>query len=204
MDHKFTKVENEIIILKIVNDTIDSMINHSLLELRGEENAMEVYFHSSIHQEMFNIILVDFLSIFDIELSRKKQTCLELLGDICTESCFNIKNSIGLLKDSVEVLKAWLDNEIEFDVYFQKLEKTLLFKIKRIEFLRICGNISKHNLGRLTKQASLIRKIFERNNIDITELERLIIMEAIYVKCLIILNGEFINICYLNLIVQTK
>ena len=58
-------IEQEIIILKAVKELIDSMVNFELMSLVGDDPDSNILFKSSIHQKLFNIILVDFLSRTD-------------------------------------------------------------------------------------------------------------------------------------------
>ncbi len=52
--------------------------------------------------------------------------------------------------------------------------------IKRIEFLKTCGNISKHNFSRLSGVVRELIGIFERNNIEISFEDALLILEEFY------------------------
>lgn len=58
----FSPIEWELIALKALTDSLDSMLNHAVLTLRGNDPNTEIVFESSIHQRLFTILLVDFLA----------------------------------------------------------------------------------------------------------------------------------------------
>jgi len=59
-----------------------------------------------------------------------------------------------------------LEDFIEVEVWFPSLELKETLKIKRVEFIKICGNISKHNFTRLSNVTSNIKSILQRHNIN--------------------------------------
>jgi hypothetical protein len=64
--------------------------------------------------------------------------------------------------------------------WFPTINKAIALKITRIEFIKICGNISKHNILGLSRQAKTIQEIFDKNNVPIELTEALLIMEEFY------------------------
>ena len=58
---EFTKIEREVIGLWIATQALDSVVNHVLLKLVGWENPKEIHFETLVHQQLFNILLLDFL-----------------------------------------------------------------------------------------------------------------------------------------------
>lgn len=58
-------------------------------------------------------------------------------------------------------------SKIEKEVIFLKAVNELIVSIKRVEFLRMCRNISKHNFSRLLVTAKEHEHFFNRNCIDI-------------------------------------
>jgi hypothetical protein len=53
-------------------------------------------------------------------------------------------------------------------------------QIKRAEFIKICENISKHNMLGLDRQAKTIALIFKRNGVDIELTQALLLIEEFY------------------------
>ncbi len=66
-------IESEVILLKAVNEHINDMVNHSLLEIRGKYPEQMIMFHDSPHRTLFFIRLVDFLSSTDAKGPCQKQ-----------------------------------------------------------------------------------------------------------------------------------
>lgn len=160
-------IEAEIISLRAIIEMINSMVNKAMIELRGKDPDTELVFHTFIHQKLFYIILVDFLSPFDSNLVGKKGAAVDLLKSICEEPSFEFENSMAFLKESVTVFSDWINKEIVREkTWFPAINRELDLKIKRWEFIKICGNISKHNFARLTGTYTLLKNILKRNGVS--------------------------------------
>ena len=177
---QFVEIELEVITLKAINEAIDSMINHTVLELRGSDPDTEVWFHTATHHKFFSIMLVDFLSDLDEKLVGTKTSCLGILLEICDKPKFNLSESVTQLRDSVADLRSWLETEVTIPVWLSSIDKNLDLKILRFEFLRICGNISKHGFARLTKTSRELVLILKRNGVAIDEQDSLLILDDFY------------------------
>ena len=147
----------EVINLKAIVDTIDLIINPEVVQV----NNRQAYFKTETHQKFFNIILLDFLSPLDGNLSGQKMSCLEHLINICKNPNFNNQNSICLLKSTSTKFKSWLDKEIKVDFWIPSIGKQCKVKLQRKEFIKICGNISKHNFARLTREGKNLQSIIK-------------------------------------------
>jgi len=176
----FTEIEHEIILLKTINGAIDSMVNHSIFELRGADPSTEVWFHTAIHQKFFNIMLVDYLSGPDEMLAQTKGSFLSQLLEICDKPQFNVNGSVAQLRDSSLALKSWLDTEVMIKTWLPSIEKNLDLKILRSDFLRISGNISKHSPSRLTRTSKELASILKRNGVAVDEQDSLLILDDFY------------------------
>jgi hypothetical protein len=122
-------------------------------------------------------MLVDFLSNLDGGIFGKSISCLRVLQNICKNPLFNDNSSIHFLNESVETFRNWLEMNVTVDVWFPSVDIEASFKIRRIEFIKICGNIFKHGLGRLTKTAKDLRQIFNDNGYTIDEEQSLLALE---------------------------
>jgi hypothetical protein len=182
--YKYSEIEQEAINLEIINESIDSTVNYEVFEVRGDSTNSEIYFHTAIHQRFFNIILLDFLSNTDENLTGLKKSCLDILREICSNPRFNKdEKSIEKLRFPVDILKNWLEQQITVPTWLPSIDKNIKLNIRRIEFIKICGNISKHHFARLTKQTSKnLINIFKRNEIDITQKESLMILDDFYTR----------------------
>jgi hypothetical protein len=66
---------------------------------------------------------------------------------------------------------------VTVDVLFPSVDIEASFIIRRIEFIKICGNIFKHGLVRLTKTAKDLCQIFNDNGYTIDEEQSLLALE---------------------------
>jgi hypothetical protein len=174
-------IEKEIIYLLAIKQFIDEMVNFEVINPLGEGPEVEVHFKSMTHQKFFNIILVDFLSCADAQILGEKQPYLRALASICENPSFNQNNSIENLKKSTQNFRDWLTKEFTVEkIWFPSINLETNLSIKRMEFIKICGNISKHNFSRLSGVAKDIIEIFERNKITLDEEEALVIFEEFY------------------------
>lgn len=178
--NNFTLQEYEVISLKILIDTIDSMVNYEVLELGGSDPDVTVYFSTSTHQKYFYIMLVDFLSKADELLTGAAYNCVELLENISKNPQFNKNSSISSFKTASNIFKSWLDQEVTVDTWLPGIKKQCSLKLKREEFIVVCGNISKHHFARLTRISKKIKKILEKNGVDIPSHDSLLVLSDFY------------------------
>jgi len=177
---KFTATEKEVIILKAAIELIDSMVNFEVFNLLGDDPHSSIGFRTMTHQKYFNIILLDFLSCFDEKLLGKKQPYLEAIKTICQFPNFNKNNSIKNLKISTEDFIIWLEQEVQVKTELPSIDNITSLLIKRIEFIKICGNISKHNFTRLSGVAKKLINILKQNSINITFEDSLLFLDYFY------------------------
>jgi CRISPR/Cas system endoribonuclease Cas6 (RAMP superfamily) len=65
-------------------------------------------------------------------------------------------------------------------IWLPSIELETNLSIKRIEFIKICGNISKHNFSRLSGVVCELIEIFKRNNINLKDEDALLILGEFY------------------------
>ena len=181
----FTDIEQEVIFLKASSETIDSIVNHEMLTLSGGEEAGEALFKSATHQRLFNIILVDFLSKSAKEVTGKSNSylgalALGALAEICEKPNFNQHDSVKSLKRAVIAFKKWLEHEIKVKVWLSSIELKTKLKVLRQEFIKICGNISKHNFSRLSKTVDDLKNILSRSAVELSDEDGLLIIDDFY------------------------
>jgi len=164
----FTKVERKVIGLWIATQALDSMVNHVLLKLVGQENPKEVRFETLVHQQLLNILLLDFLENVNFKLTNVQGSCVELLEEICHLASFNNSGSVNFLHEPLQKLKDWLETVITVETFFPSINRTIFLEIKRKDSLYICGNMSKHNVSRLTRGAAKrLREVLQRHNVRV-------------------------------------
>lgn len=146
----------------------------------GKVLRLRLFSKTSIHQKIFIILLVDFLSKSSQEVTGKNLSLLEGLIQIGKAPCLGKKASCRQLRTAVSVFKRWLDKEIKVPCYFPSIEHNGVLKLKRLEFIMICGDISKHSFARLNRRARDLKMILERNKKEIRTGEALALLDAFY------------------------
>jgi hypothetical protein len=179
---KFTNIEKEVIFLKAITWLIESMVNFEIIDLLGNDPHSEIRFKSMTHQKYFNIILLDFLSCSDKKVLGEQQSYLRTIRAICQSPNFNKSNSIKNLAVSTREFIDWLEQEIQTETWLPSIDTNAILSIKRIEFIKICGNISKHNFSRLSGVAKELIGLFKRNTIGITFEDALLVLDDFYQK----------------------
>src|SRR5262249_44565199 len=144
----FTSVEREVVLLKAIHELVGSMVNFELLSLLGEDPNTQVLFKSDVHHRFFNILLADFLSQTDTRNPFERTSYLDALQSITRNPSFNMNSSIGSLRRATQELKSWLDQELQIEVWLPSIETSAMLNISRTRFLKMCGNICKHNFLR--------------------------------------------------------
>lgn len=178
---QFNAIEKEVIFLKAVQELIDDMVNYEVVKLVGNDPDSEIHFPSLTHKRFFNIILVDFLSCSDRRILGEQSSYLTALQKICVSPYFDQNNSIsGLLKATAE-FDNWLQKEVLVEkTWLPSIDLQIDLNIKRTDFIKICGNISKHNFSRLSGVVSNIKEIFNHNNHPLNNEEALLIIGEFY------------------------
>lgn len=173
-------IDNEVVFLKAINELIDSMANFEVFELRGNDPNSSIFFRSMTHQKYFNIILVDFLSGTDRQGFVRNMTFLSSLRYICQNPSFDIKSSIVPLRTATEDFVSWLEQKVEIIAWLPSINTEAKIIISRISFIKICGNISKHNFLRSIGPATDIQNVLANSAINIGLDEALLVLEDFY------------------------
>lgn len=176
-----SNVEEEIILLKAVHELIDSMVNFEMLDIYGSDPETNILFTTGTHQRFFNIILVDFLSRTDKKAFVRQTSYIGALKNISKAPNFNVNNSVGPLKKSTYEFSDWLEQEMEVDnIWFPTIDTETNLRLTRLAFLKLCGNISKHNFLRSIGVAEDLRNILSNNGISVSLEEAVLAMEDFY------------------------
>ncbi len=166
--------------MRAVKELIDEMVNHELMTFHGENPDANIMFASTTHQRFFNIMLVDFLSKTDKRGPIKQTSYLSGLVSISNNPRFNVNGSVSALKKATIEFKKWLENVVEVEIWLPSTNKEAMIKLSRYSFLKIVGDISKHNYLRAAGVAEDIRKVFAKNEIIVNEEESLLMLSDFY------------------------
>jgi hypothetical protein len=180
----FTEIEQEAIILSAVVSMVDDMVNHSIfcpLGERREDTNLLPQTAQSLRQ--FGTFLRDFLSPvtgkgkggLPFGLPKPENgdratdhTTLYYLSRICENPL--IGRDIEHLQRIVTEFGDWLEACAMVDeVWLGNIEVKVNLRIKRIDFIRMSGDIGKHNFLRLGGQANRLRTILAENGVTIDE-----------------------------------
>ena len=171
LQSNFNQTEIETIRLCIALEAIGDIANHQLVELREVckfPGEYEVYFHESVHQQLFLIRLLDFAKeSCDSKLTGVKGSILNVLEAISSSGLFDVNGSISALQGSIESLNTWLNTKKNVRLWLPSLDVEAELSLSYLEFLTITGNHSKHNLARLTGVSNNIFKILEAHGYTI-------------------------------------
>ena len=143
-----TPVEEEVAFLKATNELIDSMVNFEMLSIYGSDPDSKLLFATRTHQRFFNIVLVDFLSRTDQRVPVRKTSYLSALRDIATQPNFSVDDSVTSFRLATNAFNDWLEQEITVDVWFPSIRLETSIQTPRHQYIKMCGDISKHNFLR--------------------------------------------------------
>ncbi|TBN14861.1 hypothetical protein EYC79_07510 [Agrobacterium cavarae] len=181
---EYSEIEQEAIVLGAVLSMVDDMVNHAIFcplgEKRHDTNLLP---QSSGSLRQFGTLLRDFLSPVTSKggsplpfglpkpapgESKTDYTTLYYLKRICMKPLIGTK--INHLSRIVEEFSGWLDTYAFVEnVRFGHIEKEVDLRIRRIDFIRMSGDIGKHNFLRLGGQAHTLRRILAENHVEIDE-----------------------------------
>ncbi|MBI3444493.1 MAG: hypothetical protein HY055_03835 [Magnetospirillum sp.] len=190
----YNNLEQEVIILEAVWGMIDDMVNREMFVLGERTSDTNLLPTTSTHQRLFNVLLVDFLSRphsrgkepmpFGLPMPPAKakgsqQSYLFYLNKIHTAPKLGAIS--GMICEPVDAFSQWLDTKAQVKkVWLPSIGLELDIDVKRIDFLKICGNIAKHNFSRLESDVSKICNILAENGLPIEAGNGYLILKEFY------------------------
>lgn len=194
METLFTPIEQEVIILKAVWELISEMVNYEMFFKPTRTSDAELRFNSSTHQRLFNVLLVDFLS--QPQRNEKKllpfnlpetpsnarlsdSTYLFYIRKICADPKLN--SAVDHIRDPLDAFGDWLDAYCLIEkVWLPSIDLETDIRVPRITFLKICGDLGKHNFARLERNVKKICKILAENQHPIDESKGYLVLPEFY------------------------
>jgi hypothetical protein len=180
MPLKLTLVEEEVVFLKATLDAIDSMVNLSVMALHGDDPNCSIMFATRIHQQYFNIGLVDFLSRTDKRGPVTPTSYLGALGRICVHPHFARGGSEHNLLASTQEFVKWLDTEITVNVWFPTIDFNAPLSVSRLEYIKMTGDLSKHNLLRAVGVAEDLQRLLKKQGVTVELEAALLALNSFY------------------------
>ncbi len=187
------ETEQEAIILNATWEMIDDMVNWAMI-VKFDEPLRTVMFETSQHARLFNILLGDFLS--DLRAFKQKPppfglrpappnarasdlTFLYHLRQICEDP--RLGSDIGALNDAVEAFATWLEQEFVAEgVNLNSIGVVADIKVQRWRYIKICGDIGKHNIARLESNAAHIRRLVSASGHPVSEQDSYLAINDFY------------------------
>lgn len=188
MSGTFSTTEQEIIALKAILEMINDMVNYQMLTNLVGSTDVSLLPTTETHQRLFNILLVDFLSAprpFPDDLLSSPARAGEIgylanLEVICLNPQLDPSRKDALEMPLHKFLN-WLNYEcVVPKVWLPSIGKELDLKVRRIDFIKICGNISKHSFPRLGGNVKRLTEIFKSNSVIITDNQSYLVLPEFY------------------------
>ena len=177
--------EREAIILNCAWEMIDDMVNWAIFEKTEQTVLSNLWFPTSQHRQLFLILLADFLSQTrgfsgrPIPLGLQEPprdttptnlTFLFHLRQVCARPILGTDASE--LSAAVEQFAAWLEREFVTEgVNLYSIDTVTNLELSRLQYIRICGDIAKHNLARLEANVKRLRDLMAVAGNPISESE---------------------------------
>lgn len=163
----FVGIEREAVVLQITVETINAMVNHEVLGFSRDASGMQVSFKSLSQQALFNVLLADLMEPVDEKLLGRRESLLATLSNVVATPLLGTAAEARCLQEAVQALVSWLEKEIPVDVWFPSIDADVILRLRRKEFISICGNVAKHNPSRLTRKAERLQKLLEAAGVTI-------------------------------------
>ena len=166
-------IEREAIILNSAWKMIDDIVNWGMFMKTEQIELTNLMFKNSSQSRLFIILLGDFLSEIRAfkgeqvplglksvpsKVSSSNLTFLFHLRQVCINPQFGTDSSS--ITTSVESFAKWLEAEFKApSVNLANIDLQVDLKITRYRYLKMCGDIAKHNLARLETNVKHLRKL---------------------------------------------
>jgi hypothetical protein len=187
-------IEQECIILNAAWIMIDDMVNWAMFVNKHSDAPTSLMFESSQHARLFNILLGDFLSQLSAfkgksiplglsavpsNAQQSDLTFLFHLRQVCRNPLLNDRASE--LTQAVEAFAAWLEQDIKVEgVNFPNIDVVADIRVSRLRYLKICGDVAKHNLARLSGNVTHIRRLLDESGHPVEEFEGFLAVENFF------------------------
>lgn len=190
----FNETEQEVIILNAIWGMIDDMVNYEMFVKTERTTDVVLTFSTPAHMRLFNVLLVDFLSQpqtpkgglvpFDLPQPPSNARCADsthlfYLRQVCTAP--KLGSDTSRIADPLDSFSDWLETEAVVErVWLPSINTELDFRICRLLFMKICGDISKHNFLRLSRNVKRLRRVLKANGHAVDEGQAYLVLPEFY------------------------
>ncbi len=156
------------------------MVNFEKKDLVGSDPDTEVHFKSTTHQRLFNVLLVDFLSRTDERGPVTKRSYLSALQTVASNPNFDTDGSVQKLREATLAFITWLEQRVTVEAWLAAIDTDTTFELSRLSFLKMCGDISKHNILRSIGVAEDLKKILAKSNVNVELTDAMLALDDFY------------------------
>jgi len=188
------ETEREAIILNSAWKMIDGMVNWAMFVKNDRTKATSLMFETSQHHRLFTILLGDFLSDIrafkgdPIPLGLKTvpsnarpsdRTFLFHLRQVCADP--KLGRFTNELSTLIEAFADWLEGDfVAPGVNLNTIGVVADLRIQRHRYIKMCGDIAKHNIARLASNVVHLRKLLEASGHAVSEQEAYLAVESFF------------------------
>jgi hypothetical protein len=177
-----TANERAAIVLQLVVESIQAIVNHEVLSFSPGSVNIQASFRSPSQAAMANVLLADMLEPVDKTLLDFEGSLLDAMIDVSNSAPFGAGDEVVRLRAAVKAWSDWLEQDIDVEVWFPSIDTNTRLNLKRREFIAICGNISKHNMSRLTRNAKRLSTLLKRNGTSVDWIDALRALDDFQVR----------------------
>jgi hypothetical protein len=177
-------IERETVILKSAWEMIDGMVNWAMFVKNDRTEPTNLMFESSQHSRLFIVLLGDFLS--EVRAFKGDPVPLGLraaptnarpsdltfifhLRQVCADP--KLGANATCLSAEIEAFADWLEGDFVAPGVNLSAIDVVDLRIGRCRYIKMCGDIAKHNLARLATNVGHLRKPLEAAGHAVSEQE---------------------------------
>jgi hypothetical protein len=169
------EIERESIILNSAWDMIDDMVNWAMFVKNDHTEPTNLTFKTSQHSRLFIILLGDFLS----EVRAFKGDPVPL--GLKTPPSGARPSDLTFIFHRIEAFAHWLEGDfVAPGVNLHAIDVVADLRVARYRYLKMCGDMAKHNLARLATNVGHLRKLLESAGHVISEQEAYLAVENFF------------------------
>lgn len=166
-------LERAAIVLQLVIESIQAIVNREVMRFSDGTVDVSVTFGGASQRSLVNVLLADMLEPVDPDLLDFEGSLLDALEAVVTPPPFGASDAGDRLQEAAAAWREWLGQEIEVTVNLSLINLNPTLRLRRMEFVTICGNVSKHNMSRLTRNARRLGRILGRQGVAVSSVEAL-------------------------------
>lgn len=187
-------VEREAIILNSAWEMINEMVNWAMFVKNDRTVPTNLMFQTQSHARLFIILLGDFLSEVrafkgdPVPLGLKAApsnarpsdlTFIFHLRQVCASP--KLGRDTTDLSTTIEAFADWLESEFTAPgVNLHAIGVVADLRVSRLRYIKMCGDIAKHNLARLATNVGHLRKLLEAAGNAVSEQDGYLAIENFF------------------------